>query len=329
VKRRRFVELGALLGVQNAFIASRSHAETSPAPISGRPSISRSGTELSYQTVSLALAALKDGDTLNIPAGSYPGQCGRVGANNVRIRGVGGRAMFDTAVDDKAVFVVSGNDVTLENVGAAGVRIAPDNGALVRGEGGNLTLINCFTRDCNVSVLTGGPATRDSALIVTDCDFEGNSTAEDPAHGIYAGICARLVVNGGRIADMKGKVPGHLVKSRAAVTEIHGTLLDKVHASRCIDVPEGGMLVIDGAARLVNSTVARNREMIAYGAELPRDATNRCIPRFAVNEIHIAATVVFAGANPKDNLPAYAWLIPTVLRDLHRNERMPRYAAPS
>jgi hypothetical protein len=67
-----------------------------------------------------AFAAAQDGDTIEIDAsGTYDGDVCPIARSSLTIRGVNGRAHIDAAGQDsggKAIWVVQGNDTTIENV---------------------------------------------------------------------------------------------------------------------------------------------------------------------------------------------------------------------
>jgi hypothetical protein len=66
------------------------------------------------------IQAAKDGDTIEIDAGTYPGDVATIRANHLTIRGVGaGRAKLPAHGRDaggKAIWVVVGSDLTVENI---------------------------------------------------------------------------------------------------------------------------------------------------------------------------------------------------------------------
>ena len=79
------------------------------------------------------------------PAGnrSYRGDVCAWSTSGLTITGVHGRAHIDAAganSEGKAIWVIAGNDTTIENVELSGARVPDDNGAGIRQEGAGLTL---------------------------------------------------------------------------------------------------------------------------------------------------------------------------------------------
>ena len=67
--------------------------------------------------------------------------------SGLTITGVHGRAHIDAAganSEGKAIWVIAGNDTTIENVELSGTRVPDDNGAGIRQEGAGLTLRHCL-----------------------------------------------------------------------------------------------------------------------------------------------------------------------------------------
>ncbi len=93
-------------------------------------------------------------------AGKYDGDVAFVRNNKLTFRGVGaGRALLDSqgnVAGGKAIFVTSGDDITIENLEFHGARCGSRNGARVRYEGSNLTLRRCKFQDCENGILGGG-----------------------------------------------------------------------------------------------------------------------------------------------------------------------------
>ena len=109
------------------------------------------GARAEYRTPCQAFKNAQDGDIIEIDAaGIYSGDVCRISANNLRIRGVNGRARIDAAGRDsegKAIWVIGGNNAVIENIELSGCRVRDRNGAGIRQEGINLTVRNCYFHD--------------------------------------------------------------------------------------------------------------------------------------------------------------------------------------
>ena len=85
---------------------------------------------------------ISPGDTIEIDAAVYPGDVSTIRANLLTIRGVGSdRAKLPANGKDaggKAIWVIVGSDLTVENIESSGARARDRNGAGLRPEGKNL-----------------------------------------------------------------------------------------------------------------------------------------------------------------------------------------------
>ena len=106
------------------------------------------GPGKTYATPCAAIAAAATGDRIEIDAaGTYSGDvCGWT-TSGLTIVGVNGRPKIDAngmSSGGKAIWVVSGDDTTVENVEMSGATVADANGAGIRQEGKNLTVRGCI-----------------------------------------------------------------------------------------------------------------------------------------------------------------------------------------
>ncbi len=201
------------------------------------------GPGQAYSAPSQAAAAAKPGDVIRIAPGSYY-DCAIWTANNLTIQGVGaGVVLTDTICQDKAIFVVQADDVTVSGLTFARARSADGNGAGIRAEGNNLTVENSKFVNNQEGILAGDNPK--STIRVRDSDFEHNGACGNGcAHGIYVGRIALLRIEHSRFFDTQ---IAHHIKSCAARTEIVGnTIKDGAAgtASYLIDVPKGGSLLV-------------------------------------------------------------------------------------
>ena len=77
----------------------------------------RVGPDHLYQTPSQAAKVAGDGDVIEIEAGVYTGDVAVWVQDNLILRGVGGRPhlkAFGNAAEGKAIWVIKGNDTTIE-----------------------------------------------------------------------------------------------------------------------------------------------------------------------------------------------------------------------
>jgi hypothetical protein len=163
--------------------------------------------------------------------------------------------------------------------------------------GVNLTADRIRIDSCETGILTGN-AQADSIVALSNLTGTKNGTPGDgQSHAIYVGVCAALYLSGSTISDTN---VGHLVKSRAAKTVITDCKLDKVRASRCIDLCNGGVFVLDGYSTLINSTVAQSYQLIGYGTELPRDTRGWAVAKYPLNTFTVAPSVTYFGRDIRE-----------------------------
>ena len=233
----------------------------------------RVGREQPFAKPSQAIQAAKDGDTIEIAAGTYPGDVATIRANHLTIRGVGnGRAKLPARGKDaggKAIWVVAGSDLTVENIEFSGVRVRDRNGAGMRPEGKNLTVRNCRFYDCENGVLGGN-----GEMLFEGCEFEHCGPVGNPAtHSLYIGEnCTKLVFRHNYSTDV---IEGHLLKSRAKESWLlYNRLSDENGTGSAVaDFPNGGVVVIVGNM-LHKGARGNNSRVIAYGMEGVKHAKN-------------------------------------------------------
>ena len=171
------------------------------------------GTKQKYTRPSQAFQAAQDGDVIEIDAaGAYGGDVGTIRANRLSVRGVGQRRVKIPAngnyAGGKAIWVITGNDVAVENIEFSGARVPDRNGAGIRPEGKNLAVRNCRFYDCENGILGGA-----GEMLVEHCEFDHCGPVSEPAtHSFYVGQgCTRLIFRYNYSTDV---IQGHLLKSR-------------------------------------------------------------------------------------------------------------------
>ncbi len=224
------------------------------------------GPHQPFAKPSQAIQAARDGDTIEIEAGVYAGDVATIRANHLTIRGVGnGRAKLPAHGKDaggKAIWVVAGSDLTVENIEFSGARVRDHNGAGIRPEGKNLTVRNCRFYDCENGILGGN-----GEMLFEGCEFEHCGPVGDPAtHSLYIGEgCTKLVFRHNYSTDV---IQGHLLKSRAKESWLlYNRLSDENGTGSAVaDFPNGGVVVIIGNV-LHKGARGNNSRVIAYGME--------------------------------------------------------------
>lgn len=226
-----------------------------------------------YLVPSAVAALAANGDTVLIDAGVYTGDVCSWRANNLLIRGNGGRvklAAGGKSSEQKAIWVIKGNNTTVENIEFSDCIVPDHNGAGIRQEGANLTVRNCAFRRNEMGILAGNNLL--STIIVEYTEFERSGYGDGFSHNIYINHIYRFVF---RYNYSHHALIGHECKSRAHRNEILYNRLSNEdgRASREIDLPNGGFSVVLG--NVIHQGVnAENSNIIGYGLEGVSDSLN-------------------------------------------------------
>lgn len=228
----------------------------------------RVGPQEAIRSIWQAASVAKDGDTVEIVAGTYVGDVAVWPQAHLTIRGVGGRPKLlagGRSAEGKAIWVVRGDDVLVENIAFVGARVPDRNGAGIRHEQGRLTVRNCLFDNNQMGILTANR--RSLSLIVENSEF-ANGVLVTPrlSHLLYAGRIGRLEVRG---SYFHHGLVGHLLKSRARFSLVEYSRLTDESGGRAsyeMDFPNGGVVVLIGNLVQQSATTENNR-MISFGAE--------------------------------------------------------------
>jgi uncharacterized protein DUF1573/parallel beta helix pectate lyase-like protein len=202
-----------------------------------------------YAKPCAAIAAAASGNTIEIDSsGNYSGDVCGWSTNGLTIRGVGaGRPKIDAAgmnYAGKGIWVISGNDTTIENIEFTGATVPDQNGAGIRHQGGNLTIRNCYFHDNQEGILAGdNPG---ATILVEFSEFAHNGFGDGLTHNIYVNHFGKFVF---QFNYSHNSIVGHLIKSRAAETDIlYNRLTDEATGTGSyeIDLPNGGKSYIIG-----------------------------------------------------------------------------------
>jgi hypothetical protein len=237
----------------------------------------RVGPLQTIKSLEAAARVAKNGDTVEIEAGIYLGDVSVWTQSDITIRGVNGRAVLDAAgksAQGKAILVMKGDRVKIENLEFTGCKVPDRNGAGIRQEGSSLIVRNSIFRDNEEGILTGDAEQR--TLEIYHSRFVNNGDDLGYAHHVYAGQIAMLKVEGSYFTQ--GRV-GHLLKSRARQTHVlYNRLTDESgRASYELDLPNGGLAYVIGNI-FEQGPKTENPSIISFGVEgLGRWAHNELI----------------------------------------------------
>ncbi|HWP45673.1 MAG TPA: right-handed parallel beta-helix repeat-containing protein, partial [Candidatus Limnocylindrales bacterium] len=251
-------------------------------------SILRVGPGKPYAKPSQAAAVAKDKDIIEIDAGIYTADVAVWHANNLTIRGVGGKAHLKAngaSAQGKGIWVIAGDNTTIENIEFSDAVVPDHNGAGIRLEGSGLTVRNCYFHDNEMGILTG--ANPKSDLLIEYSEFANNYYRGDDssvhAHNIYVGKIRSFTL---RYSYIHHARIGHNVKSRAQENYIlYNRIMDEQTgaSSYAIDLPNGG------ASYLIGNLIQQgpdtdNFSIIAYAAE---GGTNPVQQLYVVNNTFV------------------------------------------
>jgi hypothetical protein len=223
------------------------------------------GPGRTYATPSAAASVALNGDIVKIDAGIYLNEVATWSANNLTLCGVGGRAkLYAPSVipNGKAIWVIRGNDVIVDNIEFYNAKVPDQNGAGIRTEGINLTISNSGFFDNENGILGGSAGT----IAINRSEFARNGFQTGQAHNLYINQVDRLLVANSFFHEVK---IGHNLKSRAKVTRIENSYFmdgPTGTASYQTDFSNGGAVYLRGNV-FQKGPNADNSIAIAYGQE--------------------------------------------------------------
>ena len=233
------------------------------------------GAGKTYSTPCRAFAAAAAGDTIEISAATYVGDVCGIYAHNLTIRGVNGRPKIDAGGRNamgKAIWVVVGNNISIDNVEMYGARVPDANGAALRLEGTHFRLTRSFIHSNENGILSGANLNSDIAIETTEFGYNGRGTGQ--THNVYIGNVRSLLFRYNFSHDAR---VGHNLKSRARTNKILYNRFSSLRAGETgstaagqpsyeIDLPNAGTSYIIGNV-IMQPLLNQNGAMIAYGEE--------------------------------------------------------------
>ncbi len=241
------------------------------------PRILRVGPGREFARPSEAAAVAQDGDTVEIDAaGNYRNDEVFWRRNKLSIKGVGGRPLITAdreLTNGKALWVIQGNDIKIENIEFTRARVRDRNGAGLRLEGGSVFVTACYFHHNQNGILGGA---KNSNVNIEYSEFAYNGTGDGFTHNIYIGKINRLTM---RFNYIHHAIVGHNVKSRARENLLfYNRIMDESNgrASYQVDLPNGGTGILVGNV-IQQGQKAENWSVIAFAAEGFRYNDNQLI----------------------------------------------------
>ena len=225
------------------------------------------GRERAIRSIAEASTLANSGDVIEVDAGTYTADVAVFAQPQLTIRARDPGCVLHAAghsAEAKAIWVVRGQDITVEGFTFTGARVPDLNGAGIRHETGRLTVRNCTFTDNETGILTGNEPM--SELEVRGCEFGRNGAGDGQSHNLYVGAIARVLVEASYFHH--GNV-GHLLKTRAAEAHIlYNRLTDERDgtASYELEFPAGGIAYVIGNL-IQQGPMTENTTVVSYGAE--------------------------------------------------------------
>lgn len=210
-----------------------------------------------------------DGDTIEIDGETYVGtQTLAVWqADDLVIKGVNGRPHLvadGKYIQGKGIWVLAGDNITVEHIEFSGATVPDQNGAGIRLDGTGLTVRHCYFHDNENGILTSNPYAGD--ILIEYSEFGYNGFGDGFSHNLYVGHVNSLTFRYNYSHHAK---VGHNLKSRANENFIYyNRIMDEAsgYSSRLIDLSNGGFTIIMGNL-LMQGPNAENNTLIGYGKE--------------------------------------------------------------
>lgn len=238
------------------------------------------GPQYSLKFPSQAAKLARDGDIVLIVAETYKGDVAVWQQNRLLLKGIAGRAHLvadGRSAENKAIWVLKGDNIRVENMEFSGAEVADLNGAGIRFEGVNLTLRNCHFHHNQMGLLTGANPLSDIAI--EGSEFNDNTVdykrCGKLGHNIYIGNIHRFTLSHSYIHDAQ---TGHNVKSRARENVLLYNRIgdERTASSYLVDFPNGGLAFVIGN-QLRQAPDSENAAMLSFAAEQPQNPMPRAL----------------------------------------------------
>jgi hypothetical protein len=201
-------------------------------------------TGQSFGQLQQAVDAIGNGKgTIAIAPGTYR-QCAVQTAGAVSyLAAQPGSVTFESVTcEGKAALVLRGREASVSGLVFRGMAVPDYNGAGIRLEQGNLTVVQSWFTDSQQGILTANDP--NGRIAIDKSTFSGLGTCEDSggcAHSIYIGNYGHLRVTRSRFEKGNG---GHYVKARAARIDVASSSFDDSagqETNYMIDLPAGAI----------------------------------------------------------------------------------------
>lgn len=209
-----------------------------------------------------AISSAKSGAVIDIPAGDYDLTDQKID-RSLTLKGSpdGKTVLRSAAVTEKGILVpLIGVDLRVENLTFSGAKSWDRNGAGIRHEGRNLTVVNCRFIGNEDGILSTGD--KNGVIMIERSLFKENGFGDGQSHAIYVDGAALVDVRDSKFVSTR---IGHHLKSLSKKTEVRGTTFDDGHGrgSYAIDASKGGELIAENNV-FIQASDAENYSIINY-----------------------------------------------------------------
>lgn len=209
-----------------------------------------------------AISSAKSGAVIDIPAGDYDLTDQKI-YKSITLKGsADGKTVFrSAAVTEKGILVpLIGVDLRVENITFAGAKSWDRNGAGIRHEGRNLTVVNSRFVGNEDGILSTGD--KNGSIVIERSLFRENGFGDGQSHAVYVDGAALVEVRDSKFVSTR---IGHHLKSLSKRTVVRGTTFDDGHGrgSYAIDASRGGDLIAERNIFL-QAADAENYSIINY-----------------------------------------------------------------
>lgn len=233
-------------------------------------------TGRSFGSLQEAVDAIGSGEgTIRIAPGRYRDCAVQTAGRVAFVAEKAGTAIFDGAIcEDKATLVTRGSATHVQGLVFTHTVVPDGNGAGIRMEQGNLTVVDSMFLDGQCGILSANDQA--DAITVQGSTFAG--LGKDPtgngAHALYIGGSGRLKVTRSRFERGNG---GHYLKARVPDVEITDNSFDDSkgsHTNYMIDLSWGARGKIAGNSFVQGAGKDNYSTMIAIAPEGARNTSN-------------------------------------------------------
>ncbi len=200
-----------------------------------------SETGRSFTSLAEAVNAIGDADgTILIAPGRYSDCAVQTAGRVAFVARTPGTAVFDGGIcEDKATLVLRGRGAHVEGLKFTHQSVPDGNGAGIRLEQSNLSVVRTHFIDAQSGILSGDDAA--ATITVDQSTFSGlgKHPNGNGAHSMYIGLYRAVKVTNSRFERGTG---GHYLKSRSPRFEVTGSSFDDSHGrdtNYLIDLPNG------------------------------------------------------------------------------------------